>query len=40
MAGFVSWVGFLVLFVTAAALVCRYVSRQAIGESSFTFFDL
>ncbi|KAI1726742.1 voltage gated chloride channel domain-containing protein [Ditylenchus destructor] len=30
--GFVSWVAYLVVFVTAAALVCRYVAVQAIGS--------
>uniref|UniRef100_A0A914HQ07 BHLH domain-containing protein n=1 Tax=Globodera rostochiensis TaxID=31243 RepID=A0A914HQ07_GLORO len=30
--GFVSWVGFMVVFVGAAALVCKYVSVQAIGS--------
>jgi len=31
MLGFVSWVGYLGFFVTAAALVCKYISPQAIG---------
>lgn len=29
--GFVSWVGYLVVFVTAAALTCKYISVQAVG---------
>uniref|UniRef100_A0A915MEE6 Chloride channel protein n=1 Tax=Meloidogyne javanica TaxID=6303 RepID=A0A915MEE6_MELJA len=32
MLGFVSWVGYLGFFVTAAALVCKYISPQAIGS--------
>uniref|UniRef100_A0A915DLJ7 Chloride channel protein n=1 Tax=Ditylenchus dipsaci TaxID=166011 RepID=A0A915DLJ7_9BILA len=32
MVGFASWVAYLVIFVTAAALVCRYVAVQAIGS--------
>lgn len=34
--GFVSWVSYLVIFVTAAALVCRYLAMQAVGECGQT----
>lgn len=32
MIGFILWVGYLVLFVVAAALICRYIAVQAIGK--------
>jgi len=39
MLGFVSWVGYLGFFVTAAALVCKYISPQAIGiKKNFSNF--